>query len=50
MRLQLRGEFFNVFNHANLDGPNASLNSPAFASISGASAPRIVQLAAKVVF
>jgi carboxypeptidase family protein len=50
IRLQLRGEFFNVFNHANLDGPNATLNSPTFASISGASAPRIIQLAAKVVF
>jgi outer membrane receptor protein involved in Fe transport len=49
-RLQLRGEFFNFFNHANLDAPNVTVNSPAFGLISGASSPRIVQVAAKVIF
>ncbi len=50
MRLQLRGEFFNVFNHANLGDPNTSVNSPSFGIIAGASAPRIVQLAVKLIF
>ena len=49
-RLQLRGEFFNVFNHANLGGANATQNSPNFGRISGTGGPRIVQVAAKVIF
>ena len=50
VRLQFRGEFFNVFNHANLGSPATTFNSPNFGVISGASAPRIVQLALKLVF
>ena len=50
LRVQLRGEFFNVFNHANLGAPATTVNSPNFGTISGASSPRIVQLALKLVF
>jgi hypothetical protein len=50
LRIQLRGEFFNVFNHANLGAPSATVNSPTFGVISGASSPRIVQVALKLVF
>jgi len=50
MHLQLRGEFFNLFNHANLNAPNVTANSPTFGVIAGASSPRIAQVAVKVIF
>ncbi|MBM3738864.1 MAG: TonB-dependent receptor [Acidobacteria bacterium] len=50
VRLQLRGEFFNFFNHTRLGGPNATFTSPLFGRITGAGEPRIVQVAAKIVF
>jgi hypothetical protein len=34
-RLQLRFETFNLFNHANLNGPNGSVNSSDFGKIRG---------------
>jgi hypothetical protein len=50
MRLQLRGEFFNVLNHANFNAPNVTANSPSFGIITSAAAPRIMQVAAKLIF
>ncbi|MCC6587963.1 MAG: TonB-dependent receptor [Bryobacterales bacterium] len=50
MRLQFRGEFFNLFNHTRLGGPNTTLTSPQFGRITSAYDPRIGQLALKVVF
>jgi hypothetical protein len=49
-RLQIRGEMFNVFNHTRLGNPVNTFSSPQFASITSAFDPRIVQLAAKIVF
>ncbi|MBS1828504.1 MAG: TonB-dependent receptor [Acidobacteria bacterium] len=49
-RLQFRAELFNAINHANLGEPNTSANSPNFGLITSASAPRIVQLALKLIF
>lgn len=51
--LELRLETFNLFNHAQFYGPGAvdgNISSPAFGYIVSAAAPRLVQLAAKVVF
>ena len=50
VRIQLRGEMFNVFNHTRLGGPTATVTSPLFGRITSALDPRIVQLALKVVF
>lgn len=50
LRLQFRGEFFNVPNHTNLGNPNAQVTSGGFGSIRGASDPRIGQLALKLLF
>jgi hypothetical protein len=50
IRMQLRGEFFNVFNHTELNDPTTSRNSGNFGGIYGAGDPRIIQLAAKVFF
>jgi hypothetical protein len=50
LKFQLRGEFFNLFNHTRLGTPNGTVTSPQFGRITSAFDPRIVQLAAKVVF
>jgi hypothetical protein len=50
LRFQLRGEFFNVFNHTLLNDPTLQQNSGNFAGIYGAGDPRIIQLALKFFF
>ncbi len=54
-RLQLRFEFFNLFNHPNFDLPDASFDSATFGQILSANAflnkpPRQIQLALKYIF
>ena len=53
--VQLRGEFFNTFNHANFTNagnnyPNNTVSSGGFGTITAAYDPRIIQVALKVVF
>jgi hypothetical protein len=48
--LELRFEFFNIFNHPNLEAPVTSLSSSGFGQIQAANPPRIMQLAAKYDF
>jgi hypothetical protein len=48
-RLQLRGEFFNIFNHTDFGNPSATLGNPNFGVItSTANSPRTIQLALKL--
>jgi hypothetical protein len=49
-KVQIRAEFFNIFNRVNLNNPNANISAAAFGTISGASDPRIGQLALKILF
>jgi hypothetical protein len=57
-RVQLRGEFFNTFNHSNFTTPASggsnyptfTLSSSTFGTITSANDPRIIQLALKVTF
>ena len=49
-RFQLRGEVFNLFNHANPGNPNTTFISPAFSRITSMGAPRVVQVALKYIF
>ncbi|HLX43390.1 MAG TPA: carboxypeptidase regulatory-like domain-containing protein [Bryobacteraceae bacterium] len=54
-RAQLRGEFFNTFNHSNFTSasnnyPTQSLSSAGFGTITTAYDPRILQVALKVTF
>jgi hypothetical protein len=54
-KMQFRAEFFNVFNHTNLNDPassngGAALNSSGFGQITGSGDPRIGQLALKLIF
>ncbi len=50
LHLQLRGDFFNFFNHTQLNDPNTTLTASTFGRITGAAGPRIIQLALKVYF
>ncbi|HTM47331.1 MAG TPA: carboxypeptidase-like regulatory domain-containing protein [Bryobacteraceae bacterium] len=50
VRLQFRGELFNVLNHANLNTPNTTVTSPSFGQVTSASSPRIVQFGLKLLF
>ena len=50
MRIQLRGEFFNVFNQVNFSPPNTLVSSGGFGRITGANDGRVVQLALKVLW
>jgi hypothetical protein len=48
--LVLRGEFFDVFNHANFLDVDTGLTDPAFGTVISARDPRIVQLGLKLIF
>ena len=48
MRLQFRGEFFNLLNRVNLGNPNTNLSSAQFGRITSAGSPRVIQLAARL--
>ena len=47
----LRGEFFNLLNHANFGQPGTNVSSPAtLGVINGADNPRILQIGARITF
>jgi len=48
--LQLRFEFFNVFNHTNFMAPVNALNSAQFGQVQASNPARIIQVAAKYNF
>lgn len=50
LRLQLRGEFFNVFNQVNFSPPSTLVSAGGFGRITGANDGRVVQLALKVLW
>jgi outer membrane receptor protein involved in Fe transport len=48
--MQLRGEMFNVLNHAEFKGPSTNINSTLFGQITSTYDPRIIQLAVRFTF
>jgi hypothetical protein len=48
--LEIRAEFFNIFNHANFNNPNGNFSSSRFGTVSSARDPRIGQLGIKLVW
>jgi hypothetical protein len=42
--------FFNLFNHPNLDNPNSNYNSGTFGQITGSGDPRVIQMALRYEF
>ncbi|HLV87629.1 MAG TPA: carboxypeptidase regulatory-like domain-containing protein [Candidatus Sulfotelmatobacter sp.] len=50
MSFQIRGEFFNVFNHAQFTNPSGDISNSGFGNITNARDPRIGQLSAKFIW
>jgi hypothetical protein len=50
VRLQFRGEFFNLFNHANFNEPNSTITAGTYGRITSALDPRILQFGLKLLF
>jgi hypothetical protein len=48
--IQIRAEFFNIFNHTQFGGPNGNASSSRFGLVSSARDPRIGQVSAKFYF
>jgi hypothetical protein len=47
---ELRGEFFNLFNHPNFGPPSGNYSDPAFGQVLSASDPRFIQVGLKYIF
>ena len=50
MAIDLRGEFFNIFNHTQFNNPTGNFSSSLFGVVTSARAPRIGQVSAKFVW
>jgi hypothetical protein len=50
VRFQLRGEYFNAFNHTNFASVDSSLEDGNFGQVTTAHEPRIIQIGAKLNF
>jgi len=50
MAVEIRGEFFNIFNHANFNNPHGNFSSGLFGIVTSARDPRIGQVSAKFYF
>lgn len=50
LTMELRAEFFNLFNHAEFNDPNTNITSSTFGQVTTTAAPRILQFAAKFSF
>jgi hypothetical protein len=50
MHFEIRGEFFNVFNHAQFNNPAGDISSSNFGNVTSANPPRIGQVSAKFVW
>ncbi len=50
VKVELRGDFFNVLNHAEFGNPNTTITSSQFGQISTTAAPRIIQIALRLTF
>jgi hypothetical protein len=50
LTVELRGEFFNAFNHPNFGLPDAGTADSTFGRVSSASSPRLIQVAGRLVW
>jgi hypothetical protein len=50
MHFEIRGEFFNIFNHAQFTNPSGDISSGSFGNVTNARDPRIGQVSAKFVW
>ena len=47
LAFEIRGEFFNIFNHTQFNNPSGNISSSRFGLVSSARDPRIGQVSAK---
>jgi hypothetical protein len=47
MAFEIRGEFFNIFNHAQFQNPSGNISNGSFGNVTKARDPRIGQVSAK---
>jgi hypothetical protein len=50
VRLQIRGEFFNIFNRVNFGLPGSTVGTPTYGIITSAGDARVIQLALRLAF
>jgi hypothetical protein len=50
MSFEIRGEFFNIFNHAQFTNPSGDISNSSFGNITNARDPRIGQVSAKFIW
>jgi hypothetical protein len=50
LNMEIRADFFNIFNHAEFSNPDTSITSSTFGRITTTADPRIIQLALKFTF
>jgi hypothetical protein len=50
VKLEIRGDFFNIFNHAEFNNPITNISSSQFGQVIGTADPRIIQLAVRFSF
>ncbi|MGA8153808.1 MAG: carboxypeptidase regulatory-like domain-containing protein [Terriglobales bacterium] len=50
MSFEIRGEFFNIFNHAQFMNPSGDISNSSFGNITNARDPRIGQVSAKFIW
>ena len=50
MAIDLRGEFFNIFNHTQFNNPSGNFSSSLFGVVTSARTPRIGQVSAKFIW
>ena len=50
VRMEIRGEFFNVTNHTQFSNPSTSITGSTFGQVSATANPRIIQLAVRLMF
>src|SRR5277367_845199 len=46
VKLEIRADFFNIFNHTEFNNPTTNISSPLFGQITTTAPPRIIQIAA----
>lgn len=50
LKLEIRGDFFNMFNHTEFENPDTNITSATFGQVLNTYDPRIIQLAARISF
>jgi hypothetical protein len=50
VRLEMRADWLNAFNHVNYNNPNATINSPIFGALTSDAGPRTGQIGARLTF